>query len=99
MKTRPETMFKCTNGQCIDKKWKCDFDDDCDDASDEQDCGGKEHFVWIEIYLEKVQSTCGRTSLVDTILSNRLCACAKQKALNIDIHESRNSTAHPNDAF
>ena len=31
--------FQCDNGQCIDAKRTCDRVNDCDDASDEKDCG------------------------------------------------------------
>jgi len=30
-----ETKFKCDNGKCIPRMWKCDWDDDCGDLSDE----------------------------------------------------------------
>lgn len=31
--------FRCTSGMCINGAWKCDGDADCEDSSDEQDCG------------------------------------------------------------
>ena len=32
-------MFKCTSEQCIPYWWKCDGVPDCDDSSDETQCG------------------------------------------------------------
>ena len=29
---------RCTNGLCIQKQWRCDFEDDCGDNSDELSC-------------------------------------------------------------
>ena len=33
-----ETEFKCGNGQCINKNWRCDREKDCQDGSDEDSC-------------------------------------------------------------
>lgn len=30
--------FRCANGRCIFKTWKCDHENDCRDGSDEVDC-------------------------------------------------------------
>ena len=30
-----ESEFQCDNRKCIQGKWRCDFDDDCGDQSDE----------------------------------------------------------------
>ena len=30
--------FKCKNGRCALKLWRCDGDNDCEDNSDETDC-------------------------------------------------------------
>ncbi|XP_057695606.1 sortilin-related receptor [Corythoichthys intestinalis] len=31
-------QYRCSNGRCISKIWKCDSDNDCGDMSDEQEC-------------------------------------------------------------
>ena len=33
----PDTEFACKNGKCIPVLWKCDFDNDCGDDSDDRD--------------------------------------------------------------
>ena len=37
-KCNPEEYFLCDVGICITKKWVCDGDVDCSDASDEKNC-------------------------------------------------------------
>ena len=34
-----ESEFRCSNEKCIPNRWRCDHDNDCDDSSDEQECG------------------------------------------------------------
>ena len=31
--------FQCKTGACVPDRWRCDHDDDCDDGSDEENCG------------------------------------------------------------
>lgn len=33
------TFFRCNNDRCIQPQYRCDYDDDCKDNSDEADCG------------------------------------------------------------
>lgn len=35
-----EVQFKCrSDGKCIPKDWECDHAKDCEDSSDEENCG------------------------------------------------------------
>ena len=39
--------FRCANGNCVQKEWRCDAEDDCGDNSDELNCTSEcknEHF-------------------------------------------------------
>ncbi|KAJ6647666.1 Prolow-density lipoprotein receptor-related protein 1, partial [Pseudolycoriella hygida] len=38
-----DNQFRCTNGQCIELKHRCDRDPDCSDATDEIGCPGMEN--------------------------------------------------------
>ena len=33
-----ESEFRCKNHKCISGKWRCDYDNDCGDNSDEIEC-------------------------------------------------------------
>ena len=32
------TEFRCSDGECIEKKWRCDGENDCANGDDELDC-------------------------------------------------------------
>lgn len=34
-----ESEYRCDNLHCIPARWVCDHDNDCEDNSDERDCG------------------------------------------------------------
>lgn len=34
-----ESEYRCDNLRCIPSRWICDHDNDCEDNSDERDCG------------------------------------------------------------
>lgn len=36
-----DNMFRCRDGQCISKDFRCNFHKDCFDGSDELDCQSK----------------------------------------------------------
>ncbi|XP_063243609.1 sushi, von Willebrand factor type A, EGF and pentraxin domain-containing protein 1 isoform X2 [Bacillus rossius redtenbacheri] len=40
----PTGSFHCSNGRCVNEKFRCDQQDDCEDWSDELDCPGNCHY-------------------------------------------------------
>lgn len=45
-KACPEGSFHCSNGRCINEKFRCDKQDDCGDSSDEVDCPSNCNFYF-----------------------------------------------------
>ena len=43
--TCPLDYFRCENGQCLNKTYICDAHNDCNNGSDEQNCGENTHFI------------------------------------------------------
>lgn len=60
--------FKCRNGHCALKLWRCDGENDCGDGSDETDC---------REYVARLGDTRGDTIPVDTCHHHR---CSHQSA-------------------
>ena len=45
----PRSQFTCSNGECINKDWKCDGQNDCSDSSDENDCSSEYVLICVNL--------------------------------------------------
>ena len=52
-----KTGVSKNNNQCIKSGWKCDWEIDCDDGSDEQDCGKILPTIFYDQYIIQVKTT------------------------------------------
>lgn len=48
-RTCTESEYRCDNLRCIPDRWVCDHDNDCEDNSDERDCGEGLPVGWVVV--------------------------------------------------